>query len=89
MMEALLGRTVLGERLSQVGGERLSETHVAWLSAVTALHDVGMLSGAGADRAFAGMVNVLTGRVENRRLRQRLARWLGSDVTTPWPSCGR
>ena len=80
MMEALLGRTVLGERLSHVGGERLSDSHVAWLSAVTALHDVGMLSGAGADRAFAGMINVLTGRVENRRLRQRLARWLGSDV---------
>ena len=80
MMRALLDRTVLGDRLALVGGAPLPDEQQAWLSALTGLHDVGALSGAAADRTFAGMVNVLTGRSPKDKLRKRLCRWLGDDV---------
>ena len=80
MVQELLCRTVLGERLGTIGDMALTEPHRQWLSALAALHDVGGLSGIEAGRTFAGMVNVLTGRSREARLRRRLCRWLGDDV---------
>jgi hypothetical protein len=80
MVQELLDRTVLGERLGTVGEEPLTAGRRQWLSALAALHDVGGLSGVGVERTFAGMVNVLTGRSREERLRKLLCRWLGEDV---------
>jgi CRISPR-associated endonuclease/helicase Cas3 len=53
--EALLSRTILGDRLARlVGWDALSDVHVARLSALAALHDAGKANHGFQNNAFEG-----------------------------------
>ncbi|MEL6343390.1 MAG: CRISPR-associated helicase Cas3' [Myxococcota bacterium] len=83
--EALLERTILGQRLSYLAGCELSSAHVARLSVVAALHDIGKFNHGFQNKAIgkdpcAGHVQELLYFYQNPSLKEKL--WAALEMQT-------
>ena len=87
--EALLTRTILGDRLARLAGwEELTDVHVARLAALAAIHDAGKVNRGFQNRAFgkqpqADHVTPMVGMLTARK-RSILAAALGLRKMTRW-----